>query len=568
MDETVKQWNRWDWVALGGAVLVAAATWAPRLSGPLDLRYDAGVYYLLGQSLAEGRGYRLLNEPGTPSANQYPPGLPVMAAVAIKLAGTSDFVSAGEVLRWMFCLVSMGFAAVVYALLRRWLPLVYALPAGVIAVLSLQTFYLSNMFSAEIPFALVTCAALLIRGGTWRTEIGRGLLVGLTFLLRTAGLALMAGWVGEALLRRQWKSAALRAAWVAVPFLAWNGWVKSVEWSDEYQRPAYAYQRAPYQFYNVSYATNVKLIDPFNPVMGELTPGMLVQRAVTNLGTSPLWVGEGASVPVDTSKGMIGRINLRLFGGRAVVPEILSPAFTVVLGCLVLIGVGLLLWRGEYLLPLYLLASVGLIALTPWPHQFRRYTAPLTPVMLLAGGYALCVLQARLRERRLLPMAIIGIVAGVVLMMQAYALYFTFKAGRATVNFVDRTGGTHPTMLMYYDVRWEAFDDAVRWLAGRAKADEVTATIAPHWYHLQSGKQAVMPPMHGDEAEVWRLMDSVPVKYYIVELLEFAGQGNGFRHAEPFVRDTPSVWRKIYTDPRGLAWVYERVDAPATQASP
>ena len=40
--------------------------------------------------------------------------------------------------------------------------------------------------------------------------------------------------------------------------------------SDEYRRPAYNYQRAPYQYYNVSYAENVLLIDPFRPELGRL----------------------------------------------------------------------------------------------------------------------------------------------------------------------------------------------------------------------------------------------------------------------------------------------------------
>ncbi|MFL5471248.1 MAG: hypothetical protein ACJ8AM_02725, partial [Gemmatimonadales bacterium] len=54
------------------AILIAlsVALWLPRLRGPLDLRYDAGVYYVLGTSLAEGRGYRILSEPGAIQAVQ------------------------------------------------------------------------------------------------------------------------------------------------------------------------------------------------------------------------------------------------------------------------------------------------------------------------------------------------------------------------------------------------------------------------------------------------------------------------------------------------------------------
>ena len=59
-----------DIALLALLALVVVATWAPRLHGPLDLRWDAGVYYVLGTSLAEGRGYRLLNEPGAIAAVQ------------------------------------------------------------------------------------------------------------------------------------------------------------------------------------------------------------------------------------------------------------------------------------------------------------------------------------------------------------------------------------------------------------------------------------------------------------------------------------------------------------------
>ena len=45
----------WHWAVV---VLLAIILWAPRLSGPIDLRWDGGVYYLLGTSLATGHGYR------------------------------------------------------------------------------------------------------------------------------------------------------------------------------------------------------------------------------------------------------------------------------------------------------------------------------------------------------------------------------------------------------------------------------------------------------------------------------------------------------------------------------
>ena len=76
----------------GEAVVVAIAllVWLPRLSGPIDLRWDGGVYYLLGTSLAEGHGYRIPSEPGSPEALQYPPLLPAVVALHQRALGTTN----------------------------------------------------------------------------------------------------------------------------------------------------------------------------------------------------------------------------------------------------------------------------------------------------------------------------------------------------------------------------------------------------------------------------------------------------------------------------------------------
>ena len=61
-------------------LLVFLALWLPRLTGPINFRWDASSYYVLGTALAEGKGYRLLNEPGEIQAVQYPPLLPMFVA--------------------------------------------------------------------------------------------------------------------------------------------------------------------------------------------------------------------------------------------------------------------------------------------------------------------------------------------------------------------------------------------------------------------------------------------------------------------------------------------------------
>ena len=91
----------------------------PRLHGPIDLRWDASTYYILGTALAEGKGYRLLNEPGNIQAVQYPPLLPLIVAIYQRIMGTSDYIPVGRALRLTYFLLSGFYLLAVYALARR-----------------------------------------------------------------------------------------------------------------------------------------------------------------------------------------------------------------------------------------------------------------------------------------------------------------------------------------------------------------------------------------------------------------------------------------------------------------
>ena len=79
------------------AILVGVAliSWSSRLIGPIDLRYDASTYFILGTSLAEGKGYRLLNEPGEIEATQYQPLLPLEHADQLTRFSLSEFNAHG-----------------------------------------------------------------------------------------------------------------------------------------------------------------------------------------------------------------------------------------------------------------------------------------------------------------------------------------------------------------------------------------------------------------------------------------------------------------------------------------
>ena len=140
-------------------LLFGAIMWLPRLNGPLDLRWDAGTYYILGTSLAEGRGYRLLNEPGNIESIQYPPLLPSVIAIYQLALGTSDPHRVGQALRFTFAFVFIAFVLTSYLILKHYLPTAYALLGALIVLVNPTTIVISDFCLSDLPFALISASS-------------------------------------------------------------------------------------------------------------------------------------------------------------------------------------------------------------------------------------------------------------------------------------------------------------------------------------------------------------------------------------------------------------------------
>ena len=345
-------------------VLLAAALWAPRLRGPLDLRYDAGVYYILGRSLAEGHGYRLLNEPGAIEAIQYPPVLPAVAALHQLVLGTSDPVVVGHALRLTMALLFLGYAFSSFALARRYLSPGFAFAVALLAILNVQVLFLSDYFSADLPYAAVSLFFFVAPVG-----FAAGALAVLAFGLRTAGVALLAAWAAQSLLHRRWREAAVRLFVAVAAVGGWQVYVHHVKAGAEFASPAYPYQRAAYQFYNVGYVENMSYVDPFRPELGLAGKRDLAQRLGTNLQAIPTAVGEAATLERGWLIGEVKRVRER-FPALAP-PDWTIPATLGLLSAMVIGGLVLLARRGQWLPVIYVVGSIALIVVTPWPGQFR-----------------------------------------------------------------------------------------------------------------------------------------------------------------------------------------------------
>jgi len=534
---------------------VAVISWIPRLTGPIDLRYDASTYYILGTSLAGGRGYRLLNEPGDIKATQYPPLLPLIVAAHQWVLGTHDTIIVAHWLRLTFFLIYIMYGWSVYFTIRQYLPLQYAFLVALICLLSLYTYLMSNQLAPEILYALTTTLFFLCHKKGDR-RIYRSLsflLATASYALRTIGVALFAAWVAEALLKKQFRRAILRLALSLIPIICWQGYIHRVEASHNYQHPAYEYQRADYLFYNVSYARNIfGLKDSFSPESGRATLEDVVDRFLRNLKRMPASIGE--AVTVEKKVWVIPfSDNYPRKTGFAL------DLILHILGGMILGGVGLQLTRQQWIIPLYLLLSIAVICLTPWPIQLVRYLTPLCPFLALALCTSLLYfkeLSSKILSRTWKATRVVFTASVVTLMLvQLLVVFYQAHTGWIAKVVYEARGGKkaqHPVFGYFPQER--ALNAGLDWLMDRAKSDEVVATSAPQWVYLRTGLKAIMPPFELTPERAQTLLDSVPVSYLFLD--------GSFTKKYTFtlIERYPNLWEEVYSTPGGGFRIYRRVN--------
>ena len=553
-------------LALVALFIVIVGLWIPRSAGPLDVRWDGAVYYALGTSIAEGKGYRLLYEPGEIEAIQYPPLLPLVAAIPQAVLGTSDPMIVGRWLKLLFFCFHASLAFATYFLLKRFVPRWLAFGGAVALLLNVQVTFYSNLFFAEVPFGLATVLFALCNRGRHRVhEVLAAVFAVTAFLLRTAGAALLVAWVAESLVKREFGRAAVRLLISAIPVLGWNAYVWHVEHSPAYTTPAYAYQRAPYLNYNVSYATNISLVDAYSPDSGKASVGQLARRVLRN----SLHMGVSLGEAVSDSRGYWHH-RLNVDGLPSPVSKMVSRRLfyvpLILFGGLIAGGAAFLIRRGEVFIPLYILTSATLMCLTPWPDQFPRYLVPVAPFLLASLFSGALGLGSWLRlSRRNLVRKFAPIPALIVLALmfdaEVHSLSKMYSSHLDIVRSKAWDGRVVDYRVFYYTAASKSLDDALGWLKQRTKPADVVATSMPHWAYVREGLKAVRPPLESDSGRTQTLLDSVPVAYII---LRPENDGKAINeYFFPFVQSSPHAWKSVYVDEQQLVLVYQRVRSDA-----
>jgi hypothetical protein len=522
-----------------GALLciLAAMTWLPRASGPIDLRWDGGAYYLLATSITHGQGYRLLNEPGSPKTTLHPPLLPMFVAVHQLLLGTTDPLVVGRALRASACLLFALQAFAIYVLLRGYIVRSAALVAVLFWIFHPANTYFSDTLYAESLFGITMICFFVLhkRAGERKYFLFTTACALLAFLARTTGLLLFVAWAGERLLKRDFKQVAAIAAIALVAAGLWMGYIHRVESSPQYRRPAYAYQHADYVYFNISYGKQIfRLVNPFEPELGYLTPYSFAKRLYSNMRHIP---------------ANIGRAVFSWTGGRNI---------SLLVTLLVLCGLLLQVARKQYIIPFFVILNVAAIWATPFAKQFVRYLLPLSFLFSLLFFEALAWLNAQSRARRIGPVrrAAPLFTIALLIVMGAEELAAERDLYRFHHDKIDYLHGRQHVSyrLFYYSPADQEVDRGLDWVREQARPEDVVAASDPQWVYLRAGLKSVMPPLESNSSEAERLIDSVPVRFLFVDDYIYRP------YTSHLVESNPALWKCIWRGSRDSVRIYERSD--------
>jgi hypothetical protein len=214
--------------------------------------HDDSLYYVSAKSLADGGGYRVESLPGEPSQTKYPPLYPLLLSIAWHI--DPQFPHNLPIAAWISWL---AFPAIMIQLLwvfprlgitgwRSWL---------LMALVALNPYMLvfSSTLVSELAFtALMLAALLLTERETRSAAIAAGVVAGLAYLTRSAGIVFLLAGPLYLWMRHKRREAVLWAA-AMLPFVVgWTIWTRLHQVSTSDPALMYYTDYFRYELYSLS----------------------------------------------------------------------------------------------------------------------------------------------------------------------------------------------------------------------------------------------------------------------------------------------------------------------------
>ena len=509
--------------------------------------HDDAIYLTTAKALAGGEGYRIISLPYEPAQTKYPPFFAFLLSLIWR--AYPEFPQNLTAMTMLSVMATMGFLASTwwYLLKHEYATHWQSLIVVAMTALNWRTMILATSIYSEMLFALLAVSALHLTekydkaANTSLTGLFAGILIGLAFLTRSSGIALVISVAVYFVIRRQWKKALLPVAVASLFVVGWIAWC--------------SVNKTNAQGMNVTFYTNYGA--HLNEVVGDLQAqsGSSKLTVLLNIAVENFVGGILISVPLVSSG-----LSYNAFAGLSGLTT--GAAICVAFLCLVLIatGFGRALARRIRLLHIYVLAYLGLYLLWVPDVSYDRFLMPMLPFPLL---FLVCELGL------LVSLARRGIRSGEAsrrISGAFIALVLILVAGTTLYGYGS---GTYSSFVSLRTTAARAAEDAqaISWIKEHSGSSDVLVCYRDPKYFLYTGHKAVrsFPMTEGysweeDRASMDRLgkavfsiIDEAGARYLVLTATDFELEARPEQHRKTFDK-------LIEEHPRDFNLVFESTD--------
>ena len=463
----------------------------------LSLNGDNVTYYLLGQSIASGRGYSEIWTSESKPHTQYPPGYPAIMSVIMRFLPDNELTNI-FVLKIVNGLFFLGTIILLYLLLGKFGIDKLLFPAILLPVATnphLLNF--SYIMMSEIPFLFFTIAALYaiicidhsIPPYKEKAFYIAVILLTASIFIRTQGIALLIGAVFYFLIKRRYQY----ALWISVAVVALIlPWIVRVQMQG-----------------GSPYFQQLLLVDPYNPDAGSVGVTQLTGRFFTNFKRY-------ISIEMPMMFFPVAERKIAAF-------RPLGWLIGIIIIALFVYGIrGIKSYRT--LVVAYLVASFGIILFWPTKWFGVRFIIGIAPLLWLLtisglGRVAVFLLEKKNIQAKSLPLW--------------FTVIFLFN-----VPIIQKL---HENAGKSYPSNWQNYFRIAHWVRNNTAPETVVSCRKSSFFYLFSRRPTCCYLFSEDNIKLVMDLVKQSVDYVVVDQL---GYSSTLRYLIPAINQNPTFFKK------------------------
>ncbi|MEQ9167881.1 MAG: hypothetical protein RLO12_16590 [Fulvivirga sp.] len=475
------------WILLGALAVAFLFASIYTFDSKLALLGDNASYYSLGKSIAQGEGYVDISKISKSPNNHYPPGYPVIISTFLIF---SESIVAIKVLNEIFLAALLWLVFLLVTKISESYILGFVITLT--AIFNSHLLFYSSLIMSEIPYMFFSLLAIYFygrinfEGNYWKDKnwIIVVLATIMAYYVRSLGIALLAGFCLHMLLNKRIK---LMGAFISAFVIG------ALPWFIRGQSMGGA-----------SYMNQLKLINPYNPGLGDASMSDFIDRVLNNFSR---YVTREIPDSIFT------------FG-----PDYRAPisGATWVFGLILLILIGYGIYKTNkyrWTLVGYLLGTFGILMIWPEVWIGVRFIVPIIPILFFGLFNGILQLKRSMAEKSALQYLGLGL------------LLITAS------SFVK----LHETAKAPFPPAWQRYFEVAQWMKNNENG-KVVGCGKPSLFYTYAGDNFTMRyKFTQDAAELLAHLERQKVDYVVIDQV----YGNTLQYLLPAVRQYPNRFEQV-----------------------